>query len=218
MSLNKNTLSQAMLTAFHNMNDMASTADPITGNTYAANQIALALNTYLLQANISTPTNSDIGIYLPSYAYTGTTSGTGIAINVATLTTSLAAHFMEDNLSDDKIANYIANDINTALASAVITPTTSGTYVVPGNPPQTYSGSGTGVGIFTGVSSDISEGLKTIFADMLVKAKDPPEGYDGNKEFADKLADCIDNYMKRTGCLIVTYTTPVSAVVTATVQ
>lgn len=218
MSLDKSVLANMLLNAFNNMNNMASSATPEVGNTYAANQIAIALSTYLSTATISTTQNSDIGIYTPSYAYTGTTSGTGITIDVTSLTTSLANHFMSENLSDDKIADYIATDINNALATAVITPKTNGTYVVPGDPPQTYSGSATGTGLFTGVVTDISSNLKTVFASMYQKAQNPPEGYDGNKEFADTFADCIDTYMKHSGCLTVTYITPVSCVNTASIN
>ena len=209
MALNKSILSSSLYNAFINMNEMGkNNISSVEGNTYAANQIASALSTYLSMAQISSAPLSDIGTYGSGYVYTGTSTGLGIVINVATLTSTLASHFMSDNLTDDKIADYIADDINTTLAEATINVTSSGTYIVPGSPPETLPGSDNGVGMFTGIPTILSTKLKQTFIKMFERAKNADETYDGNRDFANNLAECIDNYIKQQGCLILTYTGP----------
>ena len=206
MALNKTLLSNSIYQAFIRMNEMGKSNIGFSeGNTYAANQIASALDTYLKSAQISS--SSDLGTY-SGYTYTGSSTGTGININVTSLTTRLASHFMADDLNDNKIADYIANDINFAIENAIINVTSSGKYVIPGNPPQILPGTGNGSGSFTGIPSILSTDLKRMFATMLERAKNADENYNGNREFANCLADSIDRYIKQPGCLILNYTGP----------
>lgn len=206
MALDKTLLSNSLYNAFLNMNEMGkNNITPSEGNIYAANQIALALSNYLAMAQISSIAMSDIGTYT-GYVYTGTSTGLGIIIDVSSLTSNLASHFMADNLSDDKIADYIANDINTSLAQAIINVTSSGTYVVPGTPPETLPGSDNGSGSFVGIPSILSNELKQTFIEMFERAKNADENYNGNRDFANRLANCIDNYIKQQGCLTLMYT------------
>ena len=187
------------------------------GDRYFCDKFCDALQDYLAEAIITSAT-VDTGT-ASGGAYTGYSHGVTTGANkgirlqkvpdpldptneVYALSLALQASFSTPDATDAMFALMMANDINTALLSASISVTTTGTTVIG---EVTSPASCDGHGVFTGVPLTISAALATSFASMLFNAQEQTPGYDGNDEFAETMASSIHAYMVTPGCLSLIY-------------
>ena len=177
------------------------------GDRYFCDKFCDALQDYLAEAIITSAT-VDTGT-----ASVTTGANKGIRLQkvpdpldptneVYALSLALQASFSTPDATDAMFALMMANDINTALLSASISVTTTGTTVIG---EVTSPASCDGHGVFTGVPLTISAALATSFASMLFNAQEQTPGYDGNDEFAETMASSIHAYMVTPGCLSLIY-------------
>ena len=224
--LNKTGMIETILNGFQLMK---SGDNQYCNNDYFATILVNAISVLLDTATISTPINSDIGL-VGTYSYTGRTLNSAatncIKLNETALKASIIALISSSTISEEyAFEKGLANCLQTAYSTMVTNAKTSGEYVVPGDPPTYHHAEATPtITSFVGVPSDIygreteddltlPEGL-IIFSKRaleLAKSGDALEGFD--LLYAQCLADCVERFTKHTGCLTLTYTTPVSCVV-----
>lgn len=183
MALVDATLQAALLLTFNAMSSMTS-----GGDEYMAKQTSLAVKAFVLTANVST---TDAGTVAATSIYSG--SGTGLpgcfVIDSDALESSLLDVFTQEDVTDDDIADGIADCIDAACSEEdIISTTTTGTLTPPSGTPTTYSG--TGKGTFSGTKSIISEQLKTTFTAMKTMT------IGGDLLFSQQMASAIGNYLR----------------------
>lgn len=204
MALVDTTLQTAIMSIFTSMGSMTS-----GGDRYLAKNLALAIKNFVLTASVAT---TDTGTVTTTSAYAG--SGTGLpgcfVIDNSSLETSLYNTFTKENVTNEDIANGIANAINSACSkSNIISTTTLGVLTPP--PPATPISpySGTGQGTFTGNKSIISQkflgqpGVKGTFEKM----QNMTSG--GDTLFAADFASAVGSYL-RGGVVNVTLNAPIT--------
>lgn len=158
-------------------------------NAVFANGIASAIVTYVATGDVST---TDRGTVSGGY-FEG--SGTGKLTVTATVCANIiktACDTMQSMTSGG--ADYLATQIGQALDKMAedgeVNTSVSGTLTPPSSSPSPYSG--TAKGSISCSSTALVSALKTLFAQMYSKREQ--EGYDGDKDFADKFAEEIDSF------------------------
>lgn len=158
------------------------------GDLYMAQELAKAIKSYLLTAITNTV---DAGTVAETSVYAG--KGTGVAgsyvIDSATLQSNLYSVFTKNKVTNDEIADGIANAVNTACTKKdAISINTVGTLTLPNGASSNYSG--TGKGTFSGDKTTIASSLKSVFTEMNKKTSG------GDAYFAKELAKAIGDYIR----------------------
>jgi len=188
MALVPATLQTAVSAIFNAMNNM-----PEGGDTYCAEQMAVALKTFILTGQVATV---DSGA-APAGSYTGAGIGT-MTIDSDTLADDLESTFTAGYNNND-LADHMATDIDNACkADNIVKVTSTGTVVIPGG---TSPFSGQGEGKFTGAKATIASALQSCFAAM----NNMTTG--GNEYYAAQLAVAFNAYLIA-GSISVTLKTP----------
>jgi len=173
------TLQTAILDIFSAMNSMTS-----GGDKYCADELASAISDFISTGVVTSL--DDAGV-IGSNSYKGAGSGS-MSIDDSTLATKLLATFTKENTTDTEIAENIASNINDVCSVVnTVSTTTIGMQTTPSGVSTPYTGSGKGT--FSGISSIISEALKTAFSSMSTLTSG------GNEVFAAALATSINSYL-----------------------
>lgn len=185
MALVDATLQAALLLTFNAMSSMTS-----GGNEFMAEKTSLAIKTFVLTATVNTV---DAGTVTTTSIYAG--NGVGLpgcfVIDSDSLEDDLLDCFTQEDVTDDDIAEGIADCIDAACSEEdIISTVTTGTLTPP--PPATPINpyTGTGKGTFSSDKSIISDTLKTAFTAM----KSMTAG--GDLYFSQQMAAAIGNYLR----------------------
>ena len=199
MALVKSTITSIVMSACESLARMAKgSANGL--DTYLANQIKAAVSSYILTISITT---TDAGV-APAGPYAGIGKNTSQTLSPGFITELLNV-MKKDNMNETQLANELASVIDDAFSFGTWNFSSTGTVTPPvGSPfPMTC----TGIGKWTGVKSLIQGKLLLAFQNMNVSAQ--KKGWNGNRDFAEALADAIDTYCKA-ALVTVTFTAPVA--------
>lgn len=205
MALVKSTITSIIMSACQSLARMAQgSADGL--DVYLANQFKTALSNYLLTISITT---ADTGVATGG-VYTGIGKNTTQSLNPSFIT-ALLSILKDDKMNESRLANRLASAIDDAFSFGTWNFSSTGTVTPPiGSPiPMTC----TGTGKWTGVKSIIEGQLIIAFQNMNASAK--RKGWNGNKDFADAIANAVDLYCK-SGVIAVTYSGTVVGTGTST--
>lgn len=160
-------------------------------NSVFSNGIASLIVSYVATGAVST---NDAGT-VSGGTYVG--SGTG-SLSVTTTACARIIKTACDNMTDtahgnDYLAEQIGAGIKKMADDGVVTTTVTGTLTPPSGTPVTGYG-GTATGTISCNASSLIFDLKTVFSQMWSNREQA--GYDGNLEFAKKLASAVDSFWK----------------------